>query len=77
MRKEIYYSQQDALARATEFADENNGIIDKRPAMVDSHMHFDIEDDRLQEIGWTGECAAFRVKDKDTYNEIALIGYFD
>ena len=77
MRKEIYYNSEDARKRAELFAEANNGFVDTRSAMVDSKMSFDYEDDTLLDMGWCGECEAYRVRSNDNYAEIGLFGYWN
>ena len=86
MRKEIYYSLYDAERAADVYASEHNGRVVGMDVqlyplrgMIDDRSKIDHEDIRfIQEVGcWSGEMAAVRVIDKDTFADIALFGYWD
>lgn len=77
MRREMYYSEAEARKVAEQYARENNGIVDRKQGMVDSRMRFDYQDDDVLSIQCSGESAAIRVRDAESYAEIALFGYWE
>ena len=86
MRKELYYSLYDAECAAFSYAQGHNGLVvghevELLPVRgsIDDRSRIDYEDSRFTKNvpTWSGEVAAVRVVDKDTYCEIALFGYWD
>lgn len=86
MRKELYYSLYDAECAASAYAKDHNGLVvgmdvELLPlrGVIDDRSRIDYEDRRFTKNvpTWSGETAAVRVIDKDSYQDIALFGYWD
>ena len=77
MRKEFYYSYEDARREAEAYANEHGGHIAPHSAAVDDRTAFDYEDRGARNLSWSGETAAIVVRDNSSYEDIAIFAYWE